>query len=301
MFLKKNQNYTPSLINLGLLKREEGDWSLALSYFEAAFSRIKGIGFDNVSFYLLEAWMRQLLAESGTLNLDKVTAYLNNQMVGHSTYIHEFKLIELWINIVQGSWTRKEEVLIKEILNLDPQILVERKVSPYVYKLPPGAISYICRDLDLKLKETKYKKSVVALCLIINKEYGQAKAILKRDTQNEYAMTLYSFAAKLSKDFSRADEQLEKAMGVIGGENYTKFFFQARFCYEKGDMKCAAEYWMKGLERDSNAYTAHTGLALSYFHVKDYARAKVFMQRAKKLVKSYGPLIKLQLVMKDIK
>ncbi len=299
--LKENQNYTPSLINLGLLKRQEGDWSLALSYFEAAFSRVKGSGFDDVSFYLLEAWTRQLLAESGVTDLDNIVAYLNNQMVGHSTYIHEFKLVELWINVVRSSWTRKEEILTKEILNLDPAILVERKVNPYTYKLPPGAISYICEDLNLKLTKTKYKKSVVALCLIVNKEYGKATSMLKKDIHSEYAMTLYSFAAKLNKDFLKADEQLEKAMGIVGGENYTKFFFQARFCYEKGNMKCAAEYWMKGLDRDSQAYTAYTGLALSYFQVRDYKKAKVFMKRAKKFAKSYGPLIELQLVMKDIK
>ncbi len=299
--LKEDQNYLPSLINLGLLKREAGEWSLARSYFEAALSRVKGSGFDDVSFYLLEAWMRQSLAENGVSNLNNITSYLKNQMVGHSTYMHEFKLIELWISSMRSKWEKSEEVLTKELLDLDPQVLIERKVSPYTYKLPEGSISYLCEDLDLKLKATKYKASVIALCSIINKEYSKAISLLKRESQSEYAVTLYSFVARLEKDILRADEQLVKAMELSGNENFTKFFFQARFCYEKGDMKCAAEYWMKGLDRDPNAYTAHTGLARSYFQVEDYEKARVFMKRAESFSKSYGPLIELQMLMKDVK
>ncbi|MGH1468934.1 MAG: tetratricopeptide repeat protein, partial [Bdellovibrionales bacterium] len=196
---------------------------------------------------------------------------------------------------------KSEEVLTKELLDLDPQILIERKVSPYTYKLSEGSISYLCEDLDLKLKSTKYKTSVIALCAIVNKDYSKASSLLKRDRNSEYAVTLYSFVSRLEKDILRADEQLIKAMEFSENENFTKFFFQARFCYEKGDMKCAAEYWMKGLDRDPEAYTAHTGLALSYFQVEDYEKARTFMKRAEGFSKSYGPLIELQMLMKDVK
>lgn len=298
--LKKDQNYIPSLVNLGILKREVGEWSLAHAYFESAFSKVEKNGFDEVAFYLLETWMRQSLAESGVSNLSNIDAYLQNQMVGHSAYMHEFKLIELWMNATRSQWSKKEEVLTKAFLDLDPQILIERKVSPFTYKLQKGSLAYLCDDLNSKLKGTKYKKSVIALCFIMDGDYESAVSKLSTNPSSAYATTLYSFVAGLKKDFVTSDDQLIKAMEMRGGEDFTKFFLQARFCYEKGDMKCAAKYWMQGLDKDPNAYTAHTGLARSYFQVEDYEKTRAFMLRAEGFTKSYGPLIELQMLMKEV-
>ncbi len=299
--LKKAPNYIPSLVNLGLLKREAGEWSLSRAYFESAFSKVKESGFEGVSFYLLEAWMRQELAETGLSKLSDLDSYLQNQMVGNTTYMHEFKLVELWMNTARGVWPKKENVLLKEILDLDPYVLLERKVNLFTYRLPVGALSYLCSDLKEKLRPSKYKTPVVSLCFIVDRNYKEAVVELKKDLRGEYALALYSFASKLNKDVATSEEYLAKVMELKKNKSLTKFFLQARFCYEKGDMKCAAEYWMKALDRDPNAYTAHTGLAKSYFQVEDYEKARTFMKRAEGFTDSYGPLIELQMLMEKVK
>jgi tetratricopeptide (TPR) repeat protein len=287
-------------VNLGFLHRNAGEWSESRSYFESAFAKEDSKGFDGVAFYLLESWMRQSLADSGLTNLDQVNAYLQNQMIGLSTYQHEFKLVELWISVTRSRWETKEEDLAKALLELDPAILIERVVNPYIYRLQPGGLSYLCNDLDQKLKRTKYKEAVVGLCAITDKEYEKAAQVLSVAPQNEYVITLRSFVAELQEKPEVANEYLSEAMEMRADENPTKFFFQARFCFRKGDMKCSAEYWMKALERKPESYTALTGLGQSYFQVEDYEKAKSFAERSAKFVESYGPLIDLQTRLKKV-
>lgn len=298
--LKKDSNYIPSLVNLGFIHRNAGEWSEARSYFESAFAKADSKGFDGVAFYLLESWMRQSLADTGLTNLDNVNTYLQNQMIGLSTYKHEFKLVELWISTIKRRWPVKEDVLTKALLELDPAILLERVVNPYLYRLQSGGLSYLCNDLEQKLKETKYKKAVIGLCSIVDKEYDKAAQILAAAPQNEYVLTLRSFVAEIQEKPEMANEHLSAAMETRTDDSPTKFFFQARFCFRKGDMKCSAEYWMKALEKHPDSYTALTGLGQSYFQVEDYDKAKRFAKRSAEFVESYGPLIDLQTRLKKV-
>jgi tetratricopeptide (TPR) repeat protein len=297
--LKTDPEYIASLVNLGHLKRQSGEWSQSRMYFESVFSRSPEVGYDDVAFHLLEAWMRESLAESGYSNLNRVEPYLQNQLIGFSTYEHELRLVDLWIRSARKKWDVPEEELTQALLNLDPHVLIKRKLSPYTYKLAEGELSYLCSDLEARLVPNTQKNSVIALCHIVDKNYKLAAELLEKDLESEQAVTLYSFVNKILGNDDLANEYLTKAMEFNKDEVFTKFFLQAEFCYEKGDMKCSANYWMKALSRNANAFTAHTGLARSYFQVEDYDRSRTFMDRALAFSKSYGPLIELQIRMKE--
>gem|GEM_PF-3537800 len=297
--LEQNAAYVPALVNLGLLKRNSQDWEGARFYFESAYSSSSDLtGQEEIAFYLVESWLNQIMKKDGLTQIEEVRAFLKNRLIGKSTFSHELQMIDIWINTLKGSWDESEDTILKKFVDLDPFITLERKRSPYFHRLKEGGFSYICEDFSKNLSSEKFKTSAVGLCLTLNKEYN--KSIRKLSlASNEFEQALLSFVYRLTGDNLKADESLVLALEQSENQSIVKFFLQARFCFDKGDMKCSAEYWKKALDFDQEAFTAHTGLARAYYEVEDMLRARTFMDRAEIFTSSYGPLIELQLLMKE--
>ena len=298
--LESQPNHIPSLVNLGLLKRRDRDWESARYYFESAYSSAPSeLGQEEISFYLVESWLNQIRKKDGLTQVEEVRAFLKNRLIGNSTFYHELSLIDMWINTLKRSWDEAENDVLKSFISLDPYILKERKTNPYFHKIAEGELSYICDDLAVKLKNSNYKPSALALCSVVDKKLNKALGYLKGPSK-EFDLSMMSFIYRLKKDDLKAQENLVLALEQTKNESIVKFFLQARFCFDKGDMKCAAEYWRKALDFDSEAYTAHTGLSRAYYEARDYKRAQKFMERAEVFTQSYGPLIELQALMQNV-
>jgi len=295
--LEQNPSYVPALVNLGLLKRVNQDWPGARFYFESAYSSSSpDQGQEEISFYLVEAWLKQVMQKDGLAQIEEVRAFLKNRLLGSSTFSHELQLMDIWINIQKGRWTESKNEVLKRLVNLDPFILLERKMNPFFHKLNEGDFSYMCEDLRRSLVSDVLGKASLALCLTMNKDYDAALGTLE-GSSIEHDLALYSFVAGIVGDEIRSEESLVSAMETSSNESIVKLFLQARFCFEKGDMKCSAEYWKKALDLNQEAYTAHTGLARAYFEVKDLLKARTFLDRAEVFTSTYGPMIELQHLM----
>jgi tetratricopeptide (TPR) repeat protein len=297
--LEQNAAYVPSLVNLGLLKRHNKDWENARFYFESAYSNsTELVGQEEISFYLVESWLQQIMKKDGLTQIEEVRAFLKNRLIGKSTFSHELQMIDIWINTLKGSWDESEDEVLKRFVELDPFIIFERKRNPYFHRLKEGELSYICEGFGADLVSENFKKTALGLCYSVNKQYNKAIRTLGV-VSNEHEMSLQSFVYRAMGDDLKADESLVVAMEQTKNESIVKYFLQARFCFNSGDMKCSAEYWKKALDLDQEAFTAHTGLARAYYEVDDMLRARTFLDRAKVFTSSYGPLIELQNLMKN--
>jgi len=295
--LEQNPAYVPALVNLGLLKRVDQDWSGARFYFESAYSSSSSeLGQEEISFYLVEAWLKQVMQKDGLAQIEEVRAFLKNRLSSSSTFSHELQLLDIWINIQKGRWTESKNEILKRFVSLDPFILIERKRSPFFHKLDKGEFSYMCEEFGKVFASAPLGKASHALCLAMNKQHVQALYLLEGST-NEHELALSSFLHGLIGDEIKSEEALTLAMEVSANDSVVKLFLQARFCFDKGDMKCSAKYWKKALDLNQEAYTAHTGIARAYFEVKDLLKARTFLDRAKVFTSTYGPMIELQHLM----
>jgi len=297
--LKQNPSYFPALVNLGILKRSNQDWSSARFYFESAYSNSAGrFEQEEISFYLVESWLRQVMKKDGLTQIEEVRSFLRNRLVGHSTFSHELQVIDIWISTLKKNWDEDEEKTLQRFLNLDPFILYERKRSPYFHRTKTSRLSYICENLRETLSAVNLKNSVVALCLMVNRQNREAVQTLT-SSGSDANLSLLSFVYKLEGQDLKAEESLFGAMEQTSNQYILKFFMQARFCFEQGDMKCSAEHWKKALDIDQEAFTAHTGLARAFYEVGDMLRARTFLGRAEVFTSSYSPMIELQHLMKS--
>lgn len=297
--LEQNAAYVPALVNLGLLKRSGQDWENARFYFESAYSSSSELtGQEEIAFYLVESWLKQIMKKDGLTQIEEVRAFLKNRLIGKSTFSHELQLIDIYINVLKGSWDENESDVLERLVALDPFIIFERKRNPYFHRIKEGELSYICDKLAEGLVTEKLKVTTLGLCQSVDKMYNKALRSVGK-APNEYEMSLLSFVYRALDDDLKADEMLVSAMEETKNESIIKFFLQARFCFDRGDLKCSAEYWKKALDMDQEAYTAHTGLARAYYEAKDMLRARTFLDRAEVFTVSYGPLIELQHLMNN--
>ena len=297
--LEQNAAYVPALVNLGLLKRNNEDWEGARFYFESAYSSSSELtGQEEISFYLVESWLQQIMKKDGLTQIEEVRAFLKNRLIGKSTFSHELQMIDIWINTLKGSWDESESLVLKRFVDLDPFIIFERKRNPFFHRLKEGELSYFCDGLSADLASESFKKTSLGLCYVLNKQYNKAIRMIGA-ASNEHELSLLSFVYRAMGEDLKADENLVMALEQTANESIMKHFLQARFCFNSGDMKCSAEYWKKALDFDQEAFTAHTGLARAYYEVKDMLRARTFLDRAKVFTSSYGPLLELQYLMKN--
>lgn len=293
--LKENPNYSPAFINLGLVKRAESKWSEARYYFEAAFSNSQDSGSNEAGFYLAESWAKKLLQEEGMQSLEDVKTFIKNQVIAAHLFNHELLFFMAWLESLDYRTKREKiEKILNPLLTQDPTVLFERARSPYVYRIPKGSLSYICNDLERVLKGAPLKSSYLALCHFMDGDLERAERDFAYPGLKGVGLALKGFILKFQNKEMESEEALVEAMTSTSNENWLRYYLQARFCEEKGDLKCAANYWQEILRYDPGSYVAQTGLARSYFKFGDLENAQKFFTRAWKITKSYGPLIELK-------
>lgn len=282
------------LVNLGLLKRQQKNWSDARRYFESVYSRKPSGQLDEVGFYLAEAWANEVVAVKDFSGLSKVQKFINLEVLAQSTYAYELFVLSNWMKTYSSSVNLE---VFNKVQNFDPEMVFSRKRYAEIYNLLPQEYSYICKGGALS---AEFVPSICTLIMWNVFKFGENDLASLKSNQ-EASFALKSFLFDKAKDSGLSAEYLSKAMQDSRDKSAVKHYVQSRFCHQNGNYKCAAEHWLKALAIEPDAFTAHTGLAEAYFETGDIKRAKVFYERAKGFSESYFPLRKLEIKLEKYK
>ncbi len=201
--------------------------------------------------------------------------------------------------------SRLPQVILK-ILDTDPEITEHYRPNLNVFQKFYSWRTYFnsCKALSKKISKAFLKDTFFAFCHFKVGNFQDAKKLFENlvaeHPHNPLGKALYSYVLK--KQNLNLDASV--VLGGASDENRTHksklpHLFQGNFCYENKDYDCALKQFEKLFyDLSSLEPPVISGLAYTYWKLKNQAKAKAFLEKGLNFYPEYIPLLSLKETLK---
>ena len=297
-----DKNFAPSLINIGSINLERGDFKEARKYFKKAISA----GEDDLGVNIYEA-LAVLGDQSARTesNLAIVQNEMNMLAKLDADYSQEARFISIYIDIFKND-ARSAFGKLDELLDTLPDLTEVYRKGIFINRnaLQWTAFYDWCMEIAQKLGKVPRVSALKSLCHFKTGNLTMAKIeIEKAVIQDPKDPLLQAFFSRILEK-QGLNVEASVAMGTAVKNNSNDRFtlpniIQAEFCRKQKDFDCAEKYWMKVLASNKNTTMAITGLAELNFEKGELLKSKTYFEQVVGKSKNYKPFLVLSSEMKN--
>ena len=290
---KKAQGFhsESSLLNLGLVKFFEKDYTASLNYVnELILSGYqRGIG-----FYLKALNQIQLSSDPSNLK-ETITSYLDKT----PEYHQEFYLLMAYLSALQGN---KEETrsFIEKTLKEDPYFVEEYHYDPFfaVNLLDWSFLVNYCAQIFTVDSGNSFFNAINGFCLLKTNARDKGASLMERaktqTPEQPVILSLYAFHLMQGGLFTEAEKVLRIAIQHNKLNTLIPHIMKARLYEKREEWASALQSWKKALSLNSYHITSLAGMAVSSFHLNRISDMEYYRDKGLDLYPYHKQLLMLQ-------
>ncbi len=307
IFYKKaldiDPNYTPALVNLGLLQ------SLRSNYRKSSKSFKRALKIDDepemIRFYYALSLVAQLKGEIVLNKLLQAQKHLRWVAKKGAFLAQESKLMLIYLSVLTNpkKYADKE---VTSLLDMDPEQSNNHRYNLFINQnwVQWSSLVEYCNAIKLSVKKEHLKTTLDAFCSI--------KA-LKRDKASKLADKLAHQAPKdalaqavvgyIKDNLNLESEARIAVKGAVKNNSKHKFslpmILQARFCMREQNYECTLRESTLVLKNKPRNLMALSMLATTHFHDGEFDKAGQLLRDGLRVSTEYSPLLMLKKQMQE--